>query len=548
MLSTQRAHHSTFAISENALRVRNLIAAILGRRATQRRTLPEQRRLSYQSLMTDDGHERVALYARYSSDMQSRSSAQDQIDLLSRIVAVRRCKVVATFLDEGLSGATLSTRPQALALLEAARQGKLDLVMCEALDRLSRDQEDTARIFKHLTFAGVRLETLSEGCISELHVGLSGTMNQLYLAELARKTRRGLMARVRAGFSGGGRCYGYTIAERGVLQIDPMQGATVQRIFTAFAAGHPASAICEELNAEGVAAPRGDTWRGTTLLGNPRVGDGILCQELYVGRRVFNRRRFRKHPETGRRSSVINPPQEWLRQSAPELRIIDDELWSQVQARRAQIGRPCSRRRRPKRLLSGLLVCASCGGSMTLRGGRYGCSVRWDRRSCSNGKVISAKRLELRVLEHLLHRLGPVTLGDEASAWAEQSAVRERLASVDDRLSRLRLLFVAGEMEMDDLRRHCAPLQKQRLQLGKRYLELNQEVPVRMAVARRLTGAHTELDRSGNLLDLEQVRSLLDQVKFIPTAAHGSYQLMVMASDGFEAVAVGSAQTAFLCA
>ena len=228
--------------------------------------------------MTNHGRERIALYSRYSSDLQSRSSAQDQIDLLRRIVEVRDGRVVAVFRDEGLSGASLSTRPQALALMEAARRREFDVVMCEALDRLSRDQEDTARIFKHLTFAGVRLETLSEGRISELHVGLTGTMNQLHLAELARKTRRGLMARVAAGFSAGGRCYGYALRERGVLECDPAQAATVRRIFDDYADGLSASAICDALNAQGEPAPRGPLWRNTTLLGDPRVGDGVLSK------------------------------------------------------------------------------------------------------------------------------------------------------------------------------------------------------------------------------------------------------------------------------
>ena len=38
--------------------------------------------------------------------------------------------------------------------------------MAEALDRLSRDQEDTAALYKQLGFAGVRLVTLAEGEIS----------------------------------------------------------------------------------------------------------------------------------------------------------------------------------------------------------------------------------------------------------------------------------------------------------------------------------------------------------------------------------------------
>lgn len=91
-------------------------------------------------------------------------------------------------------------------------------MIAEALDRISRDQEDTAAIFKRLHHADVTLLTLSEGVISELHVGLKGTMNALFLKDLADKTRRGLRGRVEAGMSGGGKCYGFDVVpgdERG---------------------------------------------------------------------------------------------------------------------------------------------------------------------------------------------------------------------------------------------------------------------------------------------------------------------------------------------
>ncbi len=50
------------------------------------------------------------------------------------------------------------------------------MVVAEALDRLSRDQEDTAALYKQLCFAGVKLFTLAEGEISELHVGVKGAL------------------------------------------------------------------------------------------------------------------------------------------------------------------------------------------------------------------------------------------------------------------------------------------------------------------------------------------------------------------------------------
>ena len=105
-----------------------------------------------------------------------------------------------------------------------------------------------------LKFARVKIVTVSEGEITPLHIGLKGTMNALYLEDLAEKTRRGLRGRVEAGRSGGGVSYGYRVVRvpegeaRGEREILPEEAATVQRIFSAFVDGVSPKMICR--NAE----------------------------------------------------------------------------------------------------------------------------------------------------------------------------------------------------------------------------------------------------------------------------------------------------------
>lgn len=174
--------------------------------------------------------QRVAIYARFSSENQRDASIEDQIRIC-RVRAEREGWVIAeTFADYAISGST-TLRPGYQALMSAMRTGQIDLVLSESLDRLSRDQEHVAGFHKAAQFAGTRILTLSEGEISELHVELKGTMGALYLKDLADKTRRGLEGRVRQGRSGGGLCYGYRVvrgpigrdgeAERGLREIEP---------------------------------------------------------------------------------------------------------------------------------------------------------------------------------------------------------------------------------------------------------------------------------------------------------------------------------------
>jgi len=105
-------------------------------------------------------------------------------------------------------------RPGIQSLLQDAQAGQFDIVLAEALDRVSRDPANIGSLFKQLKFAGVPLITLAEGEVSELHVGLKGTMDALFLKDLAAKTHRRLRGCVEDGKSGGGLYYGYKIVKQ----------------------------------------------------------------------------------------------------------------------------------------------------------------------------------------------------------------------------------------------------------------------------------------------------------------------------------------------
>jgi hypothetical protein len=79
----------------------------------------------------------------------------------------------------------------------------------------------------------------------------------------------------------------------------------------------------------------GGAWGPSTIHGNRDRGTGILNNELYIGRLIWNRLRYLKDPETGKRVSRLNPENEWILQEVPELRIIEPDLWEAAKARQA---------------------------------------------------------------------------------------------------------------------------------------------------------------------------------------------------------------------
>ena len=185
----------------------------------------------------------------------------------------------------------------------------------------------------------IRLWTVAEGDISSLQVGLKGTMNELLLKDLAQKTHRGLEGRVRAGMSGGGLCYGYDLipGQTGARRINEAEVVIVRRIFQEYAAGRGPRTIAARLNEEGVPGSFGRPWRDTTIRGHITRGTGVLNNELYIGRLVWNRLRYLEDPASGRRRSRLNGSERLIVEEVPDLRIVDDELWAAVKARQTSI-------------------------------------------------------------------------------------------------------------------------------------------------------------------------------------------------------------------
>jgi site-specific DNA recombinase len=367
---------------------------------------------------------RAAIYARYSSDNQRDASIEDQVHQCRKLIQGEGWQETDVYADHSISGAS-TLRPGYQKMVEDARAGTFEVLISEALDRLSRDQEDIAALYKQLTFAGVDLVTISEGEINELHIGLKGTMNALFLKDLAQKTHRGLEGRVRLGKSGGGNAFGYDVVKKtdaagdpikGERQINESEAAVVRRIFDLFAQGHSPRAIARTLNTESIPGPKGRPWQDTTIRGHATRRTGIVRNDLYRGQLVWNKQHYVKDPKTGRRLARPNPQEQWVVEDVPHLRIVDQELWQKVQNRLDGIrsSAPVKKaretkfweHRRARHLLTGLLHCSSCGGLLSSAGKDYlACSKARRTGICSSKRGVQRHLIEEAVLECLKNNL-----------------------------------------------------------------------------------------------------------------------------------------------
>ena len=506
---------------------------------------------------------RAVVYARYSTELQSEASVDDQVRICKELVIREGWEFVQIFQDPALSGAT-TLRPGYQALLAGARDGRFDIVVAEALDRLSRDQEDIAGLYKRLRFAGIKIVTLSEGEISELHVGLKGTMNALFLKDLADKVRRGLRGRVEHGKSGGGNAYGYDVVKRFDADGEPVRGdrtinqaeaEVVRGIFRDYAAGVSPRQIALRLNQRGIPAPRCGAWGASTINGNRARGTGILNNELYVGRSVWNRLHYGKDPETGRRRSFANAAGAVITVPVPEHRVVSDELWEAAKARQKAIDGIASKtaaaaaaahpapfwsKQRPRYLFSGLMCCGECGGGFSkISAQHFGCSTARNKGATACGNKLSIRRdvLEQTVLDGLRHRLMAPDLfkvfvsefttewnrlqaasaGDITAREAEYGRVKrqvERLvdalvngtppAAVNDRLTALEARRLALEAEMAA---SVAPAPRLHPSLAEVYRQ-------------RVAELAEALSREDASEARELVRGLVDAILLVPEGGH----------------------------
>jgi hypothetical protein len=162
--------------------------------------------------------------------------------------------------------------------------------------------------------------------------------------------------------------------------------------------------------------PRGGVWNASTIAGSRKRLNGILQNELYGGRIIWNRQTFIKDPETGKRISRENPRDQWMTAKAEHLRIIDAGTWERVRARREERGGPKgAHATRPKNLLSGLIKCGCCGsgyvvGGNDKRGPLLLCTRMKETGLCDNRRTVPRLAIEDLVIKGIEENLAAPAL------------------------------------------------------------------------------------------------------------------------------------------
>jgi site-specific DNA recombinase len=377
---------------------------------------------------------KAAVYSRFSTDRQTESSIADQVRVCTDWCRKNGAQVIARFEDQGISGAAIGNRPG----LQAALATAVDVLVVMDLTRLSRSQADLPKVIDRLVHRGVRVVGVQDGYDSarkghKLQAGLMGIIGEQFRDMVSEKTYSALESRAQAGKPTGGRAFGYREGE----------AAIVRRIFVLYAEGWSPKRIAEKLNREGVPSPgsswsrmtrRRGGWAPSSISGDPKRGIGILNNEIYVGRDIWNRSKWIKDPDSGLRKSIQRPRSEWIVHAAPELRLVDQAIWDAVKARQGRrhvrVGEAVRRGmkrsggRAARYLFSTILQCKVCGSNYVMADKwYYACSGFTNGKVCSNNQRFRRDKMQERLLTAIRTQL----LSDESiEAFKKKLARRLR--------------------------------------------------------------------------------------------------------------------------
>ncbi len=405
---------------------------------------------------------RAGIYYRVSSEEQVEGFSLDaQRRVLTDHCAAKGWQVADEYADEGKSarGDTIDKRPAFKRMMEDVQDGLLDVVVVHKIDRFARNIRVTFEYLELLARHNVGFVAVAQPDLDytrpegRLFMGMMATLAQYYSDNLSQETKKGKAERKAQGLYNGHVPFGMMKGPDGVPVANPETIEGLRLAFELAADSRSDRDIAQALNAAG--------YRTTGAHGKPNLfSKDTVCPML--------QNRFYLGELPGERPGETVPGQ--------HAAVIDRDLFDAAQEqreRRATAGRATIRRDRQAYSLSGLGVCARCGGKLTalVSNGRprLYCSSRRQTGRCTSRSAFLAI-YEEQIARHLATFTIPPDYREQLRAHVEGEQAKRGDAAVQRKklaahLVRLKDLYLLGDMtkaayvaERDRLRRELAAL------------------------------------------------------------------------------------------
>lgn len=393
---------------------------------------------------------KAAIYCRYSSDNQREESIEAQIRAIKEYCDKEGIQIVKIYTDEAKS-ATTDNRPQFLQMIKDSDKGLFNLVLVHKLDRFARNRYDSAFYKRELKQNGVRLtsilENLDDSPESIILESVLEGMAEYYSANLSREVMKGMKeTALQCKHTGGKPPLGYDVAEDRTYVINEREAKSVEIMYEMHASGKGYTIICDTLNRQGYRTQTGRLFSRTSVY-------NILKNEKYKGVYVFNRteRKIngkRNHNKSKKESEIIK-----IKDGMPA--IVSEELWDKV-SDMMKNRKKGANSAKENYLLSGLVFCGKCNGSMTgarRKAGRnktlyknYECSTRKRTKGCDM-KAVNKEYVEELVIDQLIEDIfSPAAIDKVVKNMSEYTEKQTNIISKDIKIYKDELTGIETEI------------------------------------------------------------------------------------------------------
>lgn len=311
---------------------------------------------------------RCAIYKRVSTQEQALMgySLEEQERLLREACTNIGYEVHDVYSDSGISGKNITGRPEMKRMLNDAKEGKLDVVLCWKVNRLARNLLDLLEMANLLNKYNVAIKSYSEPFETETPQGklqfhMMAAVGEFERGTISQNVKMGMLARAREGKWNGGIVLGYDVVKTGLeikgqtsrLEVNAKEAEIIREIFAMYSKGKGYKAIANALNKKSCKSKKGNDFAVATIR-------EILRNPVYIGKIRYN---VRQDWNEKRRKNINPDP---IIVDGEHEAIIDDVTWEKVQFNLSQSEGKPTRIYDGEYPLTGILRCPQCGAGMVI--------------------------------------------------------------------------------------------------------------------------------------------------------------------------------------
>lgn len=272
----------------------------------------------------------AVIYARVSTDNEGqKESCANQVALAKSYLSEHpNINLVATYVDDGISGKNDFTRPEYNKMLQQLSENGFQLIITKALSRLNRDELNSLLLNSLLIEHEATVLTLEDYQIhdfEDINTGLLHSVKYAMDAQFVkqqsingRKTQE--LRCEKKELSAKDCSYGYDWhREDKTITINEEQAEVVRQIFEdyVYRNGTPAS-IKRKLQKQDI-----------NICG--RTVSNIIMDERYIGKFYINKRTTKLGMGRTKSKRIQLPKEQWVLCERPDLQIVDTELFEMAQ-------------------------------------------------------------------------------------------------------------------------------------------------------------------------------------------------------------------------